>query len=185
MKKETAKEESDLTFEELLAMAKENTKSIEKITQSIRELRESHKNISKDIGGMANSNGDFAEEYFANTFKHEPVFADMHFDSLQTNVNIKKDDESDEFDIVLHNDKNIAIIEIKYKARVADIEKVIAKADSFRKWFPHYKNRNIYLGLASLSFNDAIIRKAKEKGIAIIRQRGGKTIVSDKNLKAY
>jgi hypothetical protein len=29
------------------------------------------------------------------------------------------------------------------------------------------------------------MQKARKKGIAIIRQRGGKTIVNDKDLKAY
>jgi hypothetical protein len=39
--------------------------------------------------------------------------------------------------------------------------------------------------LASLAFEKDTIRKAKEHGIAVIRQRGGKTIVNDENLIAY
>ncbi|MCL2682272.1 MAG: hypothetical protein FWE63_02145 [Bacteroidales bacterium] len=178
MEQEAAKIESAQTFEELLTIMKETT-------QSIRELRESQKNISKEVGGIANSNGYFAEEYFRNAFEHEPVFAGEHFDIMKENIRVANAEQEDEYDIVLYNKENIAIIETKYKARVSDISDVIKKADSFRQWFPYYKNHNIYLGLAGLTFDNKVISKAKEKGIAIIRQKGGKTIVSDKNLKAY
>jgi hypothetical protein len=166
---------------------KEKTPSWTELRKMFQETDKLIKNLSKEIGGISHSNGDFAEEYFANAFEHDPTFAGEHFDAVETNINIKDParQKQDEFDLVLYNTDKIAIIETNYKARESNIEDVIKKADAFRYWFPNYKKHKIYLGIASLTFEDNIIRKARKHGIAVIRQRGGKTIVNDKNLKTY
>jgi hypothetical protein len=143
------------------------------------------KAMQQELGGVGKSNGEFAEEYFINVFERDKTLAGMHFDEVKTNEYFKDREQEDEYDIVMLNDKNVAIIEIKYNARDADIDKVVKKAASFRHWFPEHSNHKIYLGLASMHFTEAIINQAKEKGIAIIRQRGGKVVVNDKNLVAY
>ena len=160
---------------------------LQDIKDSQKEILETIKNLSKDVGGIANSNGEFAEDYFENAFKTEPVFAGQQFSVMQKNLcvadpGIKR---KDEFDIVLYNTNTIAIIEIKYKARESHINSVIKKADAFRFWFPRYKNYKIYLGLACLSIEEKVIEKAAAKGVSIIRQCGGKIIVGGENLKTY
>ena len=163
-----------------------------KQAETDRQMQETDrmiKKLSQNIGGIENSNGAFAEEYFAQAFKTDDTktFAGMHFDRMATNLNMKdlRINRQDEYDIVLYNNESIVIIETKYKGRERNIDDVIKKAESFRFWFPQYRNHKVYLGLASLSFEGNTIKNAKEKGIAIIRQQGGKTIVNDKNLVAY
>ena len=111
--KKTEKPSSELS---LLA---EFQNVLQDIRESQKEILETIKNLSKDVGGIANSNGEFAEDYFENAFKIEPVFAGQHFSVMQKKLcvadpGIKR---KDEFDIVLYNTNTIAIIEIKYKAR--------------------------------------------------------------------
>jgi hypothetical protein len=180
MKKSKEKTEEIPFWTELRQMLQEVVNSQKEIAQMI-------KNLSKDVGGIANSNGEFAEEYFENAFKLEPFFAGQQFDVMQKNLcvadpGIKR---RDEFDIVLYNKSSIAIIEIKYKARESNVDDVIRKAEAFRFWFPRYKNYKIYLGLACLILDEKVIHKAESKGVSLIRQYGGKTISNDKNLKVY
>lgn len=174
-----------LSLKEVYDSLVETGHRLERMSKEREKTERMIEKMFKEVGGISNNNGAFAEEYFENAFEHDKTFGDIHFDNMQTNISVKDRDHEDEYDIVLYNDKNIAIIETKYKAHEKDIEQVLKKADSFRQWFPKYKNHKIYLGLASLSFNNRVMDRAKEEGIAIIRQRGGKTIVSDKNLKAY
>jgi len=190
MTKETKREIKDLA-----ALQKESKREMkESFAETKRRMEESSasvdrkfKNIFKEVGGIANSNGEFAEEYFENAFEADKTFAGMHFDAMKTNLRVSnpKIGREDEYDIVLYNNKNVAIIESKYKARESNIEDVIQKADSFRFWFPHYKKHKIYLGLAGLTIENGMIRKARKHGIAVIRQSGNKVIVNDKNLKVY
>jgi hypothetical protein len=203
MKKTTTKTEKIPTFAELRIMMnelresqketdrmmKENAISMQETDRKMQETDRKMGRIFEEIGGISNSNGMFAEEYFQQAFEKDgdKTFAGMHFDAMTVNLNVAdpKIKREDEYDIVLYNDESIAIIETKYRGRQRNIKDVINKADSFRFWFPRYKNHKVYLGLASLAFEKDTILKAKEKGIAIIRQRGGKSIVNDENLIAY
>jgi len=149
------------------------------------ELDKRFKEVSEQIGGISNSNGDFAEEYFENIYFRDMTFAGMYFHEIIRRKRFDDRKRMDEFDIIMLNENNAVIVETKYKAKESDIDKVIKKAESFRYWYPEHKDHNIYLCLASLRFDDNIIGKARKKGIAIIQQLGDKTVVNDEHLKAY
>jgi len=143
------------------------------------------KELKKEIGGIANSNGEFAEEYFENIFSRDLTFAGMHFHEIIRRKRFDDRKRKDEFDIIMLNEKNALIVETKYKAKESDIDEVIEKVEAFRYWYPEHKDHSIYLCLASLRFEDNIIGKARKKGIAVIQQLGDKTVVNDEHLKAY
>jgi len=198
------------TFEEIRAILKNIAASQEDTDRRMKETDRLLKNVAasqedtdrqmkktdlrinalaSELNGISKSNGDFAEEYFNNAFENENlIFAGMHFDYLKNDINLsnpKSGKRDEQFDIVLYNEESVAIIEIKYKAGKNDIHDIIRKAEAFRSWFPEYADHKIYLGLAGMSFLKNTIKDAEDKGIAIIRQRGDKTIVNDKNLIAY
>jgi hypothetical protein len=163
-----------------------------KMQETDRQMQETDRRIkalASELNGISKSNGDFAEEYFNNAFDSDNlIFADMYFDYMKNDINVsnpKSGKRDVQFDIVLYNDECVAIIEIKYKACKNDIYDLIRKAEVFRDWFPEYADHKIYLGLAGMSFLKNTVKNASDKGIAIIRQRGGKTVVNDKNLIAY
>jgi ElaB/YqjD/DUF883 family membrane-anchored ribosome-binding protein len=160
---------------------------MQEVAASQKETDRLIKEMSKEINGISNSNGEFAEEHFYLAFEQDPTLGNIHFNIVDKNVRPPLVKNADEYDIVLANDKNVAIIETKYKLRKEDVGQVIKKAETFRHWFPQYSKHKIYLGLASLITirNATAEAEAKRQGIALIRQRGGKVIVHDENLKAY
>ena len=195
------------TFEEIRAILKdiatsqkaaqqESDRRLQEIDRIMQETALSMKDTDRrmkafgiELNGISKSNGDFAEEYFNNAFEQDQlIFADMHFDYMKQDINVsnpKSGKRDEQYDIVLYNDESVVIIEIKYKACQNDIYEMIRKAETFRDWFPEYANHKIYLGLAGMSFLKNTIKNAENKGIAIIRQKGNKTVVYDKNLLAY
>jgi hypothetical protein len=50
---------------------------------------------------------------------------------------------------------------------------------------PNYKNHNIYLGVAAMSFRKGLEEKLHKAGIATIRQIGKKMVVFDQDVKAF
>jgi hypothetical protein len=88
---------------------------------------------------VQNSNGDFAEEYFFNSFKkgNRTYFGET-FDKIKKNVpgGKPRTEFHDEYDIVLYNGKTIGIIETKYKARKFHVEDTIDKVRTFRANYP-------------------------------------------------
>ena len=91
----------------------------------------------------------------------------------------------EKLDIILSNDKTVALIEIKYRARKDDIQKMINKLPNFRKLYPQHDSRRIYLGIAAMSFDKGVEEECSDSGIAIVKQVGDTVVINDEYLKVF
>jgi hypothetical protein len=159
----------------------ETSRNIDKLTANVS-------NLNTDVGGMQNSTGDFAEEYFFNSFKkgNRTYFGET-FDRIKKNVpgGKPRTEFHDEYDIVLYNGKTIGIIETKFKARKFHVDDTIDKVKTFRANFPDYAGHQFYLALAAMSFEKGVEKKCKDKGIAIVKQDGDMVVICDDKMIAY
>jgi hypothetical protein len=140
------------------------------------------------IGGLGNSNGMFAEEFFFNTIeKGNKEFFGEHFTEcyFSTKRYNKANQAKSENDIMLVNGEAVAIVEVKYKAHKEDVEKIIEKLPNFRILYPGYRSYRTYLGLAAFSFEKGVETHAVNNGIAVMKQVGDRMIVNEKNLKVF
>ena len=155
--------------------------------ESNAEINKILKELSRNIGGISNSNGEMAEEYFYNSFKADTTFANEKFDMVEKNSKRSRGELEAEFDLILLNGKSAAVIEVKYNAKPDNIriDKLIERVDIFKKLYPEYKNHNIYLGVAAMSFKSGLETKLHNAGIATIKQIGKKMVVFDKDVKAF
>ena len=199
--------ESDREFKEFRESMKELRESQKETDRQMKELREFQKEtalqmqetdkkireVTGELGGIGNSNGDFAEEYFQNAFLNDPKLNGEIYNRVSFNLNTRSTNgqkqQKDEYDIVLSNEESVAIIEIKYHLRKENMEnilsKVLNKIETFKAFFPAYKNHKFYLGIASLSFKKNIEDIILQEGIAVIKQVGGKMVINSENLKVF
>ena len=146
------------------------------------------KNLNEMIGGVSNSNGMHAEEFFYNAInmgdKH--LFGE-HFDQCYSLLKRyqKENQEKCEQDILLINGKAVAIVEVKYRARKEDVQKVVNRLPKFRALYPEYKDHRVYLGLAAMSFDRGVEKESAKEGVAIVKQVGDTMVVNDAYLKAF
>ena len=166
-------------------MAKTDEK-FDRLEAQMTKSIENYDRMGISLGSITNNNGSITEEYFYNSLKAKPILGGIMFDKVKRNISGNVLNVEDEFDIVMYNGDSIALIECKSKAHENDLKKLIdKKADNFRKLFPFYKDYKIYLGLACFSFYNELKEKAKEKGIAILKNKGDVTEIEADNLKAY
>ena len=153
------------------------------------ETKERLDELGKYIGGIAHSNGNMAEEYFYNSLKKDKIFVHEKFDKISRNLTYRGVDYNlkMECDILLFNGRSAAIIEVKYNAKPDNIsiEKLISRVEIFKISFPEYKNHNIYLGVAAMSFQKSLIQELHQAGIATLHQLGKKMVIYDKTVKAF
>jgi len=194
-------EHQNLTWNDIKEMYAENARQLkehdriltEKFAETDRLFKESReefdrrmKKIDKTLGEWANNHGDFAEDYFFNSFENgKQNFFGEKFDKINKDVKGIKKGYEDEYDILLLNGKSVGITEVKFKAHINDVPKILRKAETFRVNFPDYKNHQVYLGLATLAFFPELEQECIDKGIAIIKQVGDTVIINDAHLKVY
>lgn len=129
--------------------------------------------IGKMVGGISNNQGDIAEEFFYNSIKDNPTLAGINYDYSYKNVTKKVGSIEDEYDILLVNGKDIAIIEVKYKTHDRDIERLLTKKyTNFKKLYPEYKNYNHHLVIASFYIGDNLKNSALDNNITVLQRKG-------------
>lgn len=130
------------------------------------------------VGNISNNQGDIAEEFFFQSFVKNPVLGDIKFDSVSRNLNNHIGNLQEEYDLVLINGDTLAIIEVKAKAHVNDLEQMInRKMANFPKLFNAYRNYHYYGGIATLVTNEMLIEKARELGLFLLTQQGDHTAI--------
>jgi hypothetical protein len=137
------------------------------------------------IGGISRSNGEFCEEYFINSFKEKPLFMGEKYDRVLDNLRPEPMVVNDQYDLVLRNGKTVVLIEMKYKANTDNVGKMFKKLESYRANYPMFKHYKVYLCLASFRFTDIVRKRAAEKGIVLIQQRGEIIEVISENVRYW
>ena len=160
--------------------------SNDRLTAKMEKTDATLERMGIHLGSITDNNGSNTEDYFYNSLSDNPVLGGIKYDSISKNLEIRSKCLQGEFDLVMFNGENIALIECKYKAHKNDVEKLITKqVDSFKKLFPIYTNHKFYLGIASFSFYPELEEYAKENGVAILKQKGDVVEIEADNLKIY
>ena len=152
----------------------------EDLAQALLELKASQEKsdrrldkVAKLVGNISNNQGDIAEEFFYNSLSSKPTLNGIQYDFCEKNTTRKKGNIEDEYDILMINGKDIAIIETKYKAHANDIEKLANKKyENFKALYPEYANYNHHLALASFNMNEDVKEKAREENVMLLQRKG-------------
>ncbi len=151
------KESQAKTDEQIKQTEEFMKKTFEEMHLAQQKSDEKLDKLAKLVGGISNNQGDVAEEFFYNSLSAKMELAGIHYDYVDKNSKRIKGNIADEFDIVMINGKDVAIIEVKYKAYEKDLDKLINKKyPNFKELYPMYKDYNHHLALASFYINDEL-----------------------------
>jgi len=186
MSKETDKQIKE-TNEQLKKTDEQLKKTDEQLKRTDEQLKRTDEKVNRIaslVGNLANNQGDVAEEYFVNSLEESLRVGEINFDFLVPNFKAKRGRNIlAEYDILLVNGESVAIVEVKYKAHLNDLDKLPKKIEQLKR-LPQYKGYKVYAGIATFFATDELIAKAKELGFFILQRRGEVIVTHSKNLKA-
>ena len=140
--------------------------------------------VSEQLAAIGINTGQSAEEFFFRSVSKTLNLAGIQFDKIERNVQLS--DDSPEYDIVLYNGKHVMIMEVKYKAHPDEVgDLAIRKTESFRKFYPQYKNHELHFGIASKITNDTLIKSARKEKIFLITQQGDHITVANGQVRTW
>jgi hypothetical protein len=141
--------------------------------QERAETQRVMKEIGRRMGSMAANQGDVAEEFFFNSLLDKPEIGGIRFDRVVKNMGAGKPGSKEaEFDVVLHNGSSMAIVEVKYKAHLNDLEQVRQHMQAYRELFPEYKDYKLYGGIAGFSVPQDVVEEAHKQGMFVLKRKG-------------
>ncbi len=129
--------------------------------------------LAEMYGGVGNSLGAAAEEFYHNSLKANPVLAGVRFDFVDRNITRSRAGLEDEFDLLLVNGREVFVVEVKYKAHENDLARLLdQKAPNFRRLFPEHADRRQRLALAAFHFHDELKQAALAQGVTVLQRKG-------------
>ena len=143
------------------------------------------KSLNEHLGGIVESNGAVAEDYFFNSLENGHINFFINEGIYGIMPNVKGRTVNDEYDIVFTNGTTVGIVECKYKARKDDIPKMLKKPATYRTNFPLYKNHKVYLALAAFTIDEHCQRECIKQGIAVIKPVGDTVVIKNEHLKTF
>ena len=146
------------------------------------------KELSRNIAGIADSNGKMAEQAIYNTLERDMKFAGIDFDYIDKNKKrmVKSLGLKAEYDVIMYNGDTIALIETKYQVQKKDVIKLVTKqVGNFRKLFKEYASYKIVLGVGGSSFDTDAEQEAEDNGVGIIKIINDKVEYFTDNIRIY
>ncbi len=167
-----SKEETDKFIKETSMQMKETEKQLKETAIQMKETDRKLKSVGVQLGNIGANQGDIAEEFFVNSLSNLKVCG-IQYDELHKNMHKRVRKNEGEFDIVLINGVDIAIIETKYKAHEDDLEDLIEnKHKKFKELYPEYNDYNHHLGLASFYMSDELKTRALKNNVFVLQRKG-------------
>ncbi len=187
--KQLAKTDEQLaeTDAQLLELKEFLEESYARAEIGMAELRESQKEMQRQLGGIGNTNGEFAENFFFSSLSQKMQLGGIKFDYIERNVKRRVRTLTDEFDIVLYNGDSVGLLEIKNNVKAANVSQLLTtKLQNFRTLNPEYADAKIYLGIGGFTFeNEGVKTSAKAAGIALLEVQGDHFEADIENMKPF
>ena len=96
----------------------------------------------------------------------------------------QKGDKGIEIDLLLSNDHEVVLVEVKTTVKIEHIKEHLERLDKFKYFFPEYKEFKVYGAIAGLRYEEDSDRFAYKKGLFVLKcQDGVIKIVNDKNFR--
>ena len=170
-------------IKEVWQMWKETDKRMEKMWKEIKEswketdkrFKETDEKINKVLGLFTSQWGKLVEALV------EPGSVKL-FNERGIKVNrsarrikVKDEDGNElmEVDVLLENDNEAVVIEVKTQVKVEDVKEFLEKLNNFKKLFPKYKNTKVYGAIAGIDFEEGADRFAYKNGLFVLKFKEG------------
>jgi hypothetical protein len=152
---------------------KATDEQMKRTDEQLKRTDEKLERIGITVGNIGQNQGAVAEEFFYNSLKDTQTLAGIHYDFIDKNISRTHNGITDEYDMILINGQDVAIVEVKYKAHEADLTKLITKKYSnFKRLFPAYKDYRHHLVLATFHLYDDLKEKALQNNVIVLQRKG-------------
>ncbi len=177
-------QQSDKKWQETERFLKEKSLETERLMKEqsretdkrFKETDRLVRNLSKNMGGLNNTVGEVAEDYFRGAFSKLGELSDVKVktvDGLQRTVGKL----TGQFDIVVFGDTANIVVEVKHKLRKQDVVRFYEKIfPTFKRLYPEHCKVRLFGAVAGMTIDDEALAQALDQGLLVFTQSGQKIV---------
>ncbi|MFO7822130.1 MAG: hypothetical protein R6V56_08790 [Lentisphaeria bacterium] len=177
-----------VSFNQVWKMFQETDKMFKETEKKMQETDRKIDKLAKLYGNVSENSKDVAEEFFKRGLEARDSIFGIEYKEVDHLERISKKQQG-EFDIVLHNNKYVIVIEVKYKLHPDDVTDFVnRKLPKFKKLFHEYADKTILGAVAGMSLPTESYDLAEKHGLLVLSQSGENITVMNPegfNLKRF
>lgn len=157
-----AQKETEKRFQETERILKEQSQKTD------RQIKQ----VNQQIGKLGNRLGEFVEWQVrpsaVGLFQERGI--DVH--ELQSDVAVKREDEGLEIDLLVVNDTEVVLVEVKSKLTQRDVDEHLERLEKFKRLMPRYRHMRALGAVAAMIVTDEVANYAYNQGLFVLTQSG-------------
>ncbi len=171
--------ETDLMFQETDRQFKETDRQFKETDRQFKETDRKLQESGKKIGELGNRLGEFVEGLIkpsvTRLFQERGIA--VHKTASDINANNPELDLAMQIDLFVINSDACALIEVKSKLSLDDVNEHIERMGKFKPLYPEYADKKVYGAVAAMIIPDNIAKYAYRQGFFIITQSGESAVM--------
>ena len=164
-----AQKETERRFQETERILKEQSLETDRRMQ---ETDRQIKQVNQQIGNLGNRLGEFVEWQVrpsaVRLFQERGI--DVH--ELQSDVAVKREDGGLEIDLLVVNNTEVVLVEVKSKLTQKDVDEHLQRLEKFKRLMPRYQNLKALGAVAAMVVEGEVANYAYNKGLFVLTQSG-------------
>ncbi len=175
-----AQKETERRMQETERILKEQSWETERILKEasmeterrFQETDRQIKMVNQQIGKLGNRLGEFVEWQVRPSAVR--LFQDRGIDlhELQSDVSVKRVDGGLEIDLLVVNDTEVVLVEVKSKLTQRDVDEHLQRLEKFKRLMPRYQNMKAFGAVAAIVVQDEVANYAYNQGLFVLTQSG-------------
>ncbi len=157
---------------ELAQAQKETERRMQETDRRMQETDRQIKMVNQQIGKLGNRLGEFVEWQVrpsaVRLFRERGI--DVH--ELQSDVAVKRADGGLEIDLLVVNDTDVVLVEVKSKLTQRDVDEHLQRLEKFKRLMPRYQNMKAFGAVAAIVVQDEVANYADNQGLFVLTQSG-------------
>jgi len=179
------------TIEDIREILKELAQSQQELSQAQKELSQAQKEtdkqiketdkqinrVSKQIGELGNRLGEFVEwqvrPAVVRLFQERGI--DVH--EFHPGISVKRDNEGLEIDLLVVNDTDAILVEVKSKLTQRDVDEHLQRLAKFKRLMPRFRDVKALGAVAAMVVPNEVASYACRQGLFVLVQSGENVII--------
>ena len=179
------------TIEDIRAILKQLAQSQQELSQAQKELSQAQKEtdkqiketdkqinrVSKQIGELGNRLGEFVEwqvrPAVVRLFQERGI--DVH--EFHPDISVKQDNEGLEIDLLVVNDTDAILVEVKSKLTQRDVDEHLQRLAKFKRLMPRFRDVKALGAVAAMVVPNEVASYACRQGLFVLVQSGENVII--------
>ena len=171
-------------LKELAQSQQELSQSQQELSQAQQELSQAQKEtdkqinrVSQQIGELGNRLGEFVEwqvrPAVVRLFQERGI--DVH--EFHPGISVKRDNEGLEIDLLVVNDTDAILVEVKSKLTQRDVDEHLQRLAKFKRLMPRFRDVKALGAVAAMIVPDEVASYGCRQGLFVLVQSGENVII--------